>query len=187
MRVIAGSARGLHLAAPRGMLTRPTADRVREALFSIIQSRCDLNGMHVLDICAGTGGLGIEALSRGAAGCCFIDNDRSALTCLRRNLETTGFSAAAQVLEMNAVKALQLLAAKKQRFDLIFFDPPYASTLYSSVPDEVCSKQLLEVDGLFIAESASRTLLPERLGALIKTDHRAYGDTALDMYQLEAA
>src|SRR5450631_4577839 len=99
MRVIAGSARGIRLAAPQGMHTRPTADRVREALFSIIQSRCDLKAIHVLDICAGTGGLGIEALSRGALSCCFVENDRNALTCLRQNLSAARCSEKAQLLE----------------------------------------------------------------------------------------
>lgn len=186
MRVIAGRARGVRLAAPRGMHTRPTADRVREALFSILQSRCDLNGIHVLDMCAGTGGLGIEALSRGAASCCFIENDRNAVTCLRKNLSAAHCGAQAQVMELDLLTALQLLAARKRRFGMIFFDPPYASELYTTVPEAVCGLALLDAGGLFIAECASRNTLPERSGNLEKIDRRVYGDTALELYALEA-
>jgi 16S rRNA (guanine966-N2)-methyltransferase len=186
MRVIAGSARGTRLSAPRGMLTRPTADRVREALFSIIQSRCDLQGIHVLDVCAGTGGLGIEALSRGAASCCFIENDRNALTCLRQNLSAARCSDNAQLLETDVRKALHHLAGYKRCFSIIFFDPPYASELYGCVADMVCSLSLLDVGGLFIAECASRSILPERMGKLVKIDRRVYGDTALELFALEA-
>lgn len=186
MRVIAGSARGTRLAAPRGVQTRPTADRVREALFSIIRSRCDLDGMHVLDLCAGTGGLGIEALSRGAASCCFVEHDRNALACLRKNLAATHMDEQAQLLEMDAVKALQLLAARKRRFGMIFFDPPYASGLYATVPEAVCNLNLLESGGLFVAECSSRDTLPERAGGLVKIDRRVYGDTALELFEMEA-
>lgn len=186
MRVIAGSARGIRLAAPRGMQTRPTADRVREALFSIIRSRCDLYGVQVLDLCAGTGGLGIEALSRGAASCCFVEHDRNALDCLRRNLAAARFSEHAQLLELEAGKALSLLAARKRRFGMIFFDPPYASELYATVPGAVCRLNLLEAGGLFVAECASRTILPDREECLVKIDRRVYGDTALELYELEA-
>jgi 16S rRNA (guanine966-N2)-methyltransferase len=186
MRVIAGSARGIRLAAPQGVRTRPTADRVREALFSIIQSRCDLHGIHVLDVCAGTGGLGIEALSRGAASCCFIENDRSALDCLRQNLSAAHCREQAHLLGTDVSTALQQLGTRKRRFGIIFFDPPYASQLYTSIPELVCSLSLLAAGGLFIAECASRSVLPERAGNLVKIDRRVYGDTALELFALEA-
>lgn len=182
MRVIAGSARGTRLAAPRGMHTRPTADRVREALFSIIRSRFDLEGARVLDICAGTGSLGIEALSRGAASCCFIEKDRDALAVLKKNLSLTHFAEQAGLLEMEAVKALRMLAVRGEQFDIVFFDPPYASGLYVTVPEELCNLALLASGGLLIAESSSRSPLPDHLGRLIKNDRRVYGDTALEFY-----
>ncbi|NVN89571.1 MAG: 16S rRNA (guanine(966)-N(2))-methyltransferase RsmD [Desulfuromonadales bacterium] len=184
MRVIAGSARGTKLVAPRGMDTRPTADRVREALFSIIQSRYELDGTHVMDICAGTGGLGIEALSRGASSCCFIENNREALKCLKQNLHATHCTARATVLEMDLLKALPLLAARGRCFSIIFFDPPYASELYTTVLDMLSTLELLCPGGLFIAESAIRNVLPEKMGNFIKADRRMYGDTALEMYIL---
>lgn len=185
MRVIAGKARGIRLAAPRGMSTRPTADRVREALFSIIQSRFALEGARVLDICAGTGGLGIEALSREAASCCFIEHDRNAAALLKRNLVAAHCGERAEILEQDALKALRLLSVRRARFDIVFFDPPYASGMYVTVPEMLCTLSLLAEGGLFIAECATRNVLPDHLGALVKDDRRVYGDTALELYVLE--
>ncbi|MFA7060579.1 MAG: 16S rRNA (guanine(966)-N(2))-methyltransferase RsmD [Pedobacter sp.] len=185
MRVIAGSARGTRLAAPRGTHTRPTADRVREALFSIIQSRFALESARVLDICAGTGSLGIEALSRGAASCCFIENDRNALVVLNKNLSAVRYDVRADLLELDAIKALNLLAAQRDQFDIVFFDPPYASNLYFVVAETLCNRSLLKVGGLFVTESDVRNPLPDHVGKFVKSDHRIYGDTVLDFYTLE--
>ncbi|KAA0888290.1 16S rRNA (guanine(966)-N(2))-methyltransferase RsmD [Oryzomonas rubra] len=187
MRVIAGSVRGMKLAAPRGMQTRPTADRVREALFSIVASRRDLEEAQVLDICAGTGSLGIEALSRGAAFCCFVEHDRHVQAVLEKNVEATGFTARSQILTLDCLKALRLLASQGRRFDVAFFDPPYASALYDTVPEAVGGLSLLADDGVLIVECAARNPLPERVGTLIKCDRRVYGDTALEFFMLEDA
>ncbi|HEY4743819.1 MAG TPA: 16S rRNA (guanine(966)-N(2))-methyltransferase RsmD [Desulfuromonadaceae bacterium] len=185
MRVIAGKARGTRLAAPPGMRTRPTADRVREALFSIIQSRFTLEGARVLDICAGTGSMGIEALSREAESCAFIEHDRNVAAVLKRNLTATHFSEQSQVLEMDVHKALRHLAGRKASYDLVFFDPPYASGLYATVPEALCSLSLLADGGVLVAEGAARNTLPEHLGPLAKYERRVYGDTALEFYLLE--
>jgi 16S rRNA (guanine966-N2)-methyltransferase len=182
MRVIAGSARGTRLIAPRGLLTRPTADRVREALFSIIQSRYELDGIDLLDICAGSGGFGIEALSRGAASCCFIDKSREAVKCLKWNLLATHVAERATLLEMDLLKALPMLAGRGSSFTIIFFDPPYSSELYTTVADRLTSLGLLAPGGMFIAEAATRNILPERMGALVKAERRIYGDTALELF-----
>lgn len=187
MRVIAGSARGTRLVAPRGMQTRPTADRVREALFSILQCRCNLEGARVLDICAGTGAMGIEALSRGAASCCFIENDRNAQASLKTNSLAARCADRAELLEMDAPRALRLLAGRNSCFDIVFFDPPYASGLYKIIPEALIELSLLADHGLLVTESQSRNILPERIGCLIKVDRRVYGDTALDLYVLEEA
>jgi 16S rRNA (guanine(966)-N(2))-methyltransferase RsmD len=167
------------------MQTRPTADRVREALFSIIQSRFDVAGARVLDLCAGTGALGIESLSRGASSCCFVECDCNALSSIRRNLATVRFQDQAEVISMEAIKALRLLGKRGTCFDLIFFDPPYLADLYQTVPFEVSSLSLLSADGLFIAESSARNVLPEKIGSLVKINSRTYGDTALNFYVLE--
>jgi 16S rRNA (guanine(966)-N(2))-methyltransferase RsmD len=167
------------------MQTRPTADRVREALFSIITSRFDLEQAQVLDICAGTGSLGIEALSRGAGFCCFVEQDRHVLAVLEKNLEATGFTARSQIVAVDCLKALRLLAARERRFDVVFFDPPYASALYNTVPESLGDRSLLAKDGLLIVECATRNPLPERLGMLNRVDRRVYGDTALEFFSLE--
>lgn len=185
MRVIAGTARGTRLAAPSGMRTRPTADRVREALFNIIQSRFGLEGAAVLDICAGTGSLGIEALSRGAASCCFIEENRNALAALKRNLSATHCADRAETLVVEVHKALRHLAARSISFDLVFFDPPYASGLYLTVPEALCNLSLMAHGGVLIAEGAKRNIMPDNLGGLVKNDRRVYGDTVLEFYILE--
>lgn len=185
MRVIAGSARGTRLVAPRGMLTRPTADRVKEALFSVIESRYELCGVRVLDICAGTGGLGIEALSRGASTCCFVEKNREALKCLRQNLLAAHCAGRATLLEMDLHRALPLLAARGSCYSIIFFDPPYSSELYTPAMTRLSSSGLLSPEGIFVAESSSRVVLPDRVGRLVKDGRRVYGDTALEMYTWE--
>jgi 16S rRNA (guanine(966)-N(2))-methyltransferase RsmD len=185
MRVIAGSARGLRLVAPAGMKTRPTADRVKEALFSIIVSRCNLVGTRVLDICAGTGSLGIEALSRGAASCSFIEQDRHVMELLQRNLTKAGLAGRGDCLTLDALKGLNLLSKQGKQFDIVFFDPPYQSNLYLLVPAALQSLSLVAGGGLLIAECSSRSPLAEELGGMVKVDRRVYGDTALEFFATE--
>lgn len=154
-------------------------------MFSIIQSRYLLDGVRVLDICAGTGALGIEALSRGAASACFIDKHRDALTALEKNLHICGFQERTELLRTDALSALKLLATRHERFDLVFFDPPYASTLYTTIPPLLVSSALLSQQGVLVIESASRSPLPELSGFFTGVDHRVYGDTAIDFLTLE--
>ena len=123
MRVIAGTARRLQLVTPRGMETRPTTDRIKETLFNILQN--DLCGCRFLDLFAGSGGIGIEALSRGGAEAVFVDNSKEALSCIRENLSKTHLSDRAIVLGQDCVSAIHALDAKKKQFDIIFMDPPY--------------------------------------------------------------
>ena len=185
MRVIAGSARGTRLTSPRGTHTRPTADRVRESLFSIIQSRFVLDDARILDICAGTGSLGIESLSRGAAFCCFIENDRNALSALKKNISTVRYDSRADLLELDVFKALNMLAARRDQFDIVFFDPPYSSNLYVQVSETLSNRSLLKEGGLLVTESDVRNPLPDQVGKFAKSDSRIYGDTVLDFYTLE--
>jgi 16S rRNA (guanine966-N2)-methyltransferase len=186
MRVIAGSARGLKLSAPAGMQTRPTADRVKEALFNIIVSRQGLVDARVLDICAGTGSLGIEALSRGAVSCCFIEQERTVLGILEKNLSRAGLSNKAEYLALDAMKALNLLSKQGIKFDIVFFDPPYSSDLYTLVPESLSSLLLLSDGGLLVAECSARIPLAERYGMLLRIDRRVYGDTALEFFVRES-
>lgn len=185
MRVIAGTARGVRLAAPAGLQTRPTADRVKEALFSIISSRREFEGLRVLDVCAGTGGLGIEALSRGAASCSFIEHDRKVVTILERNLVTTSFAERSECIVLEVLKGLQLLSRQGKTFDIVFFDPPYALNLYAAVIEALCSLSLLSDEALLVAECSSRSPLAERYGMFVRMDRRVYGDTALEFFVRE--
>lgn len=186
MRVISGVCRGRTLAAPAGTATRPTSDRVKEALFSILASRIDFRDICVLDICAGTGGLGIEALSRGAGTCCFIESDRSVKTILDKNLEATGFKDRADVLIMDAVKGLQSVTGRGRMFDLVLFDPPYSSGLYQPVLDALGSSGCLTADSVVVAECSARNPLQESYGRLTRFERRPYGDTVLELYIQEA-
>jgi len=186
MRVIAGSARGLRLTAPAGMQTRPTGDRVKEALFSIIASRREIVGARVLDICAGSGSLGIEALSRGADTCCFIEQDRAVLAVLQKNLIQTRLNSKVECLALDALKALNQMSRQGKAFDIVFFDPPYSSDLYTAGPEALSSLSLLSDVGLLVAECSSRKMLAEHQGDLVKVDRRVYGDTALEFFVRES-
>lgn len=187
MRVIAGSGRGKRLEALAGIKTRPTSDRVKEALFSILTSRFDFSGRRVLDLCAGTGGLGIEALSRGAACCCFIEKDRDVKELLDKNLKSTSFSNLSNVIMLDAVNGLKLLARRAEIFDFIFFDPPYATKLYNPVLELIAERNLLAEDGVLVVESASRNSLDVSFGKIVRTDRRIYGDTSLEFFELFAS
>src|SRR6187401_1016297 len=123
MRIVAGIARGRRLRAPKGRLVRPTADRVKEAVFSILESRESSTGRAVLDLFAGAGTLGIEALSRGAAEAVFVEPSRAASEAIQDNLRTAGLDG--EVLAMPADRAIKRLAAAGRRFDRVFLDPPY--------------------------------------------------------------
>ena len=185
MRVIAGTYRGKKLSTPAGVVTRPTADRVKEALFSILTSRIDFSRIRVLDICAGTGSLGIESLSRGAGSCCFIENNRSVVQTLERNLIDTGCNTRSEVLPLDAVTALLRCAQRDKNFDLVFFDPPYLSDLYRTIPDALASADLLAPSAILVVECSVRSQLPEAYGVLKRFDRRVYGETALEFFIAE--
>jgi len=182
MRVIAGTGRGRKLFAPPGVTTRPTSDRVKEALFSILASRIDFADIRVLDICAGTGGLGIEALSRGAGQCCFIESNVSVKTILEKNLLITCCRDRSEIVTMDAVKALKVIAGRGRRFDLAFFDPPYDSELYQRVPETLDAATLLTPGSILVAECSVRNPLRESYGRLKRFDRRVYGETALELF-----
>ncbi|MDD2851673.1 MAG: 16S rRNA (guanine(966)-N(2))-methyltransferase RsmD [Desulfuromonadaceae bacterium] len=186
MRVIAGTCRGKSLLSPPGVSTRPTSDRVKESLFNILANRLDLTGIRVLDICAGTGGLGIEALSRGAGFCCFLEADASAGTILKKNILHTGYGEKAEILMMDALKALHIIARRTIDFGLVLFDPPYASALYHQIPDLLASSRIITPDSVVVIECSARSALPESFGRLSRFDRRVYGDTALEFFAVEA-
>jgi len=150
VRVVAGIARGRRLDAPPGSATRPTADRVREATFNALGSLAAVEGATVLDLFAGSGALGIEALSRGAAAATFVDHDAKALTVVRRNLEATGLGDRATVLRTDAT------TFAGGHFDLVLLDPPYA------FGDEAWSRLLADLDAeVVVIESDREVPVPE--------------------------
>ncbi len=175
----------MRLNAPNGFKTRPTSDRVKEALFSILDSNNLLEQAQVLDLCAGSGSLGIEALSRGAVHTVFVEKDRAALQSLQSNLARTGFPVQQyEVLALDCRQALTLLVRRQTLFNLVLFDPPYQSDLYQSVIPLVGSN-LLMAEGVLVAETAARVPLPDRLPPCVRTDQRLYGDTVLNFFMLE--
>ena len=148
MRVIAGSAKGKSLQAPAGReTTRPTSDKVKEAIFGSIQF--ELEGSRVLDLFAGSGALGIEALSRGAAQAVLVDASREAVQAMRANLAYTGLLERAEVMPMDYARALARLYTP---FDFIFLDPPYRSDLYAAAIAGIHARGLLEAEGFLIVE-----------------------------------
>lgn len=179
MRVIAGEARGRRLFTLKGSETRPTADRVKESLFSILVPH--LAGAAVLDLFAGSGALAIEALSRGAQSAVLCDRSRRAIDVIRRNLEQTGFVDRAEVWLLPADKGIRRLAAAGRSFDLIFIDPPYESGLAVLTATLAADSNLLARGGRIVIEHASKEELSgitENLGTIREV---TYGDTTISI------
>ena len=153
MRVITGKCRGRKLLEPVGKDVRPTTDQVKEALFNIIQF--DVEGRKVLDLFAGTGQLGIEALSRGAAECVFVDSSRDSIRLVQENLRRCGLTA--RVIQCDSLGFLR----SGEKFDLVFIDPPYGSGLDAQAMEAVKAFDILSKGGIMICESRPETLLPE--------------------------
>lgn len=185
MRVIGGIAGGRKLAAPKGMRIRPTSDRVKEALFSILGSYLDtFSHCGVLDIFAGTGSLGIEALSRGAIQAVFVDSHKDSVTLILKNLQNLGFSEQGRVLAKEALPALKLLEKQGITFQLVFLDPPYRQGAAVHVLEHLATSPLIDAGSLLIAESAADEHLPPAIGPLQEFDRRVYGETAVSFYRL---
>lgn len=182
MRIIAGSARGIQLSnlPKNGDAIRPTLDRVREALFSAIGPR--LEGARFLDLFAGTGANGIEALSRGAASATFLDNDAKALDVIRRNLEKTKLTACATILRATLPTDTARIAPKP--YDIVFADPPYAFTAWEQTLEGLRTDGLLAADALVIYEHSRKTSAPANPQGLELTRTRNYGDSALSFYSI---
>jgi 16S rRNA (guanine966-N2)-methyltransferase len=181
MRVTAGADRGRKLRAPRGATTRPTGAKVREAIFNILGP---LPPSAALDLFAGTGALGIEALSRGASQATFVERDHRALAALHRNLKEFGLLGRARVIDGSVTAALQRLSDEASaRFSWVFVDPPYASEEVSGVLALLSGGQVLADGAVVIVEHDRRNLPPERVGAIEMVDRRFYGDTGLSFYR----
>ena len=178
MRVITGKARGIQLKTPDGMLTRPTADRVKEALFSIINF--DIPNAAVLDLFGGTGQLGIEALSRGAKRGVFVDAREEACRLIRENLRRTKLTQESVVVRSDY---MQFLNRCTERFSIIFLDPPYAETYLENAIKRIAEIDILQTDGIIVAERPVGKELPWEFDGYQRSKDYKYGKTLLTIYR----
>lgn len=177
MRVITGTARGRKLKEPKGFDVRPTTDMVKEAVFNIVQY--DVEGRRVLDLFCGTGQMGIEALSRGAAEVVFVDENRDSVKLTRENLALCGFEA--RVEQTDSVSYLERCGS----FDLIFVDPPYDTGLINSALRKIMQVDILSPGGIIICESRREKTMPEPVLPYKKRYERNYGKVKLTVYERE--
>jgi 16S rRNA (guanine(966)-N(2))-methyltransferase RsmD len=181
VRVISGEAKGHRLKTPADDSIRPTADKAKEALFHIIGER--VPGALVLDLFAGTGNLGIEALSRGARRAFFVDVAQQAVATIRKNLALVAFTDRSTIWRADAFSALFRLRRMGHRFDLVFSDPPYGHQLAKRSLFSLARGQLVQENGLVIVEHHRKDLLPQRVATLLVLDERRFGDSMLTFYQ----
>lgn len=204
MRIIAGQAKGRRLFAPGGrqsreQLIRPTSDRARESLFSILGFE-RIRGSRVLDLFAGTGALGIEALSRGAGGAVFVDKSSEAIDLIKKNITLCGFSDKTHVYKRDLLKGLFFLQEEKrppqndqaaisvvsegeaEAYDLVFLDPPYRKQLSEKLVAELVNRGLLRHNSMVVCEESSSESLPDSICGLSLSDQRRYGDTGFWFY-----
>jgi 16S rRNA (guanine966-N2)-methyltransferase len=177
VRIVAGSCRGAKIFAPKGLDTRPTSDRVREAAFNLVGP---VDGASVLDLYAGSGAMGLEALSRGAASAVFVESDRDACRTIERNLEKLSLRGA----EVACRDVLRFLAAERRRFDLILVDPPYDVVESVAVRLATYLPAVLAESGVVVLESSSR-LEPELPPLALRTSRR-YGSARVSLFEAAA-
>lgn len=183
MRIIGGQFRSRLLVAPQGNATRPTSDRLRETLFNVLGSR--VLGSRFADLYAGSGAVGLEALSRGAASCLFAERAASAISALRKNLASLEVQSQARLETRPVHRVLQDLAREKLTLDLIFLDPPYEDQeAYGETLRQLAGPQgtLLQKNALVIAEHAKRNNMPQQIGGLVRSRLLEQGDAALSFY-----
>ncbi|MEE1327990.1 MAG: 16S rRNA (guanine(966)-N(2))-methyltransferase RsmD [Oscillospiraceae bacterium] len=178
MRVITGKARGVQLKTPDGQLTRPTTDRVKEALFSIIQF--EIPGASVLDLFGGTGQLGIEALSRGAKSAVFVDAREDACKLIRENLKRTKLEQDGRVVRADY---LEYLKHCREKFQIIFLDPPYAEVFLENSLKVITEIDILQSGGIIVAERPLGKELPWEFEGFIRSRDYKYGSTLLTIYR----
>lgn len=178
MRVITGKARGIQLKTPDGMLTRPTADRVKEALFSIINF--DIPGAKVLDLFGGTGQLGIEALSRGSSAAVFVDAREESCKLIRENLKRTKLEQDAKVIRSDY---LDYLSRCREQYDIIFLDPPYAEVFLENAIKKITEIDILRSNGIIVAERPLGKDLPWDFDGYTRSKDYKYGKVLLTIYR----
>jgi len=183
MRIVSGSAGGLHLQVPKGHKIRPTADQVREAIFNILASRFALTDIAVLDLFAGTGALGIEALSRGARSAVFVDASPEAQRVIRANLNTTGLRRQGRIIRAYAPKGIKVAEEQGLCFGGVFLDPPYGEGWVEKTLRLLAHSAILEAEAWIVVEHGQQEESAERYSPLVLTDRRRYGTTGVSFYQ----
>lgn len=180
MRVISGTLKGRKLASFRGRLIRPTADRVREAIFNILG--CVWDGREVLDLFAGTGGLGIESLSRGALRVVFVEHEPRALAVLEKNVLALDVSGRCEILPVSVDEGIRFLRRRRRSFDAVFLDPPYGIGLADSTLHLCARSAILREGGVMVVEHHLRENMAGAYGALHLSDCRRYGETVISFF-----
>ena len=178
MRVITGTARGRRLKKLPGLETRPTTDKVKESMFNIIQF--DIEGRTVLDLFSGTGQLGIEALSRGAERCTFVDLRKDAVAVIRENLAHCRMEERATVIQGDS---LAFLSGCRERFDLVFLDPPYRTGLLEKALETIAKIDIVTGNGIIVCESPAESVLPEGTAPYEKGREYRYGKIKITLYR----
>lgn len=184
MRVVSGDYRGRRLKSLDGDNTRPTSDKVKESIFNMIGPYFD--GGQVLDLFAGSGGLAIEAISRGMDQAVCVDRSYPAMKVIQENIKITKEPQKFITLKMDANQAIQKLAAEEQAFDLLLLDPPYAKQQIVAQLEQMLTLNLLKSDCLVVCETDKDVVLPEELQSLVQIKHQVYGMTAVTIYRNEA-
>ena len=182
MRVIAGAYRGRSLRTVVGAQVRPTSDRLRETLFNILAPR--IRGSRFFDVCAGSGAIGIEALSRGASFVTFVESERRACSAIEANLRTLGIAEGVKLISRDARTALKQLTEASEQFDIVFFDPPYASELYEHFLSGLPASGLISSDSVVIVEHRAKHILAGAYSTLRLTRRVKQGESALSFYEL---
>lgn len=181
MRIIAGSRKGLRLTAVKGTRTRPTQDRVREALFNILEQQGSF--ARVADLFAGTGALGLEALSRWSGQALFVDSDPRVIENLRKNIQRLKFEAVSQVAARDISRGVGFLKKMGAPFDLILVDPPYRRGWGQRIIAGLLAEPLLTDRGLLVLEHDQQESVPEQVGDWLLADQRRYGQTRVSFYR----
>ncbi len=183
MRVIAGIYKGRRLKTLEGIRVRPTSDRLRETLFNILAPL--IEGARFADVCAGSGAVGIEALSRGAEHVAFIESSRKAAGIISENLRHCGIEEGYMLINRDAIQAMKFFAAEMMRFDIIFFDPPYAAEIHSPVMWQIAKKSLLADDGVVIVEHRRDSPILPNFDQVRPYRQITQGDSCLTFYKVE--
>ncbi len=181
MRIIAGKYRHRKLYCLEGQSIRPTLDRVKESLFSILTPK--IPGARVVDFFAGTGNMAIEAISRGASFACLVDQSRDSIQVIQKNLDSLGLRDEVEVWNLPHLSAIHKLKQEKAKFDIVFLDPPYGKNLVPECLQELADAKLLVKGAVIVAEHHIKEELPQRVAGLVQFRHKLYGQVSITLFK----